>query len=99
MSVLNCAGDQPGGFAHGPEEKNGRAGRAPGRLTMNSPSRERAPRWDGVAQPRFYDQLWLPQGAAKDSHAALHNTLKLLGDGSVRGLIHGSPQLPRDSSR
>ena len=54
-SVESLSGFQPGGLAHGPDEKKGRAGS--GGLvvvTINSPRREHAPRWDGVARRRFY---------------------------------------------
>ena len=52
--IASFSGAQPGGFAQGPEEKKGRAGRASGFGVRhnNSPRRERAPRWDGVARRR-----------------------------------------------
>jgi len=54
--VASFSGDQPGGFAQGPDEKWGRAGFAAGlgKSVMSvSPCREHAPRWDGVARRRF----------------------------------------------
>src|SRR5687768_17015941 len=59
-----CSGPQPGGFAHGPDEKKGRSGLVAGLMcgalapaavtsfTVDSPRREHAPRWDGVARRR-----------------------------------------------